>query len=410
MSTLTVLSSDDARRIALAKQFPNGINSVPGCKNNIADLIQQLGYIQIDTISVVCRAHHHTLWNRDHNYRAEILDELSSKDRKVFEYWGHAASYLPINDFRYYLPKMKAFYNPTSKWTKDRLDKYGHLFEPVLQRLKNEGPLGSRDFKNEEGPRRGTWWDWKPAKAALELLYWQGRIMVSSRINFQKVYDLTERVLPESIDTRYPSDEEMGRFYITRALDAYGVATEKEIRNHIFNSYKKVISESLNQMLEENQISQVKISGIDKEIYYSKSNSLNDPETSDLSSMVRILSPFDNLIIQRDRMIKLFNFDYSLECYVPAPKRKYGYFVLPILSNNRFIGRLDCKVVRKTGTLNIIIMHFESSVKEFDSYFESLAAEIVNFAKFNNCSKIRLFKTRPVQYRSTMNSFIKNLL
>ncbi len=171
--------------------------------DSVYHVINHLGYVQIDTISVVERAHHHTLWSRCPDYTPHLLDVLLSQERRIFEYWGHLASYLPLSDYRFYMPYMARF--PwKSAWTGNLWEKHKQVAKEVLARIVAEGPLSSKDFAAPEGEKRGTWWDWKPAKTALELLLWKGDLMVTARQGFQKVYDLTERVLPPDTDTRLP--------------------------------------------------------------------------------------------------------------------------------------------------------------------------------------------------------------
>ena len=154
------LSLEQARRLTLRAQLLDGRGRPPRGKEGVARTIEHLGYVQIDTISVVQRAHHHTLWNRRADYDPTMLHALQATDRRVFEYWGHAASYLPLSDYRFYLPKMQSFQTPSSRWERDRLEKHGHLMKPVLERIREEGPLSSKDFKAPPDTKRGTWWDW----------------------------------------------------------------------------------------------------------------------------------------------------------------------------------------------------------------------------------------------------------
>jgi uncharacterized protein YcaQ len=147
-----------------------------------------------------------------------MLDELLAVDRTIFEYWGHAASYLPMQDYRFYLPRMQSYFNPTGKWERDIYQKVGHMLQHVLERVRAEGPLTSKSFEPPPGEKREGWWDWKPAKVALELLFWRGELMIAERRNFQRVYDLTERVLPDWVDRTVPDDEQLGQFLVRRAL------------------------------------------------------------------------------------------------------------------------------------------------------------------------------------------------
>ena len=178
--------------------------------------------MQIDTISVIERAHHHTLWTRVPGYRPEQLHEAQAVDRTVFEYWGHAASYLPMSDYRFYIPMMRSFYDPKRLVPGAGGRSTASHLGARAQRIREEGPRAARDFANPGGRRKGPWWDWKPAKAALEMLFWRGELMIRERRGFERIYDLTERVLPAGTDTRPPAPDELGRFIVRRALDRPG--------------------------------------------------------------------------------------------------------------------------------------------------------------------------------------------
>jgi uncharacterized protein YcaQ len=412
------ISLELACRLALNSQLLDGQAQLPEDKEGVAQIIDKLGYVQIDTIAVIERAHHHTLWTRHDNYDPEMLHELQAKDRRVFEYWGHAMSYVSMKDYRYYLPRMRNFLDSKSNWAKERLEKAGHAMEPVLERIRQEGPLSSIDFEPPPGKKGGTWWDWKPAKIALELLFWQGKLMISERRNFQKIYDLAERVLPEGVDTRYPDDEELGRFFVRRALSAYGVAQEREIRTYlqpeatrdsIFQAVgKDVISKSLRELIDSAEVIPLKIKEDQDTDYYTLADKIDKAAKLKLKpSNVFLLSPFDNLIIQRDRTKRLFGFEYSLECYTPAAKRKYGYFVLPILWRDKLIGRVDSKAERKKKTLIIRNLVFEPEFNAFEEFLPLFVAKLKEFAQFNQCEKVVFEKVSPAGIKQTIKRFMK---
>ncbi|MCP4580309.1 MAG: winged helix-turn-helix domain-containing protein [candidate division Zixibacteria bacterium] len=405
------ISLKAARKLALHCQLLDNKTKVPRGKEGIARTIEKLGYVQIDTIAVIERAHHHTLRTRRPDYNQQMLHELQANDRRLFEYWGHAASYLPMSDYRFYLPRMKRFKDPKSKWEKARLQKYGHLMKPVLERIINEGPLSSKDFEPPPGKKKGTWWDWRPAKTALEMLFWQGKLMITERRNFQRVYDLTERVLPDGVDTNCPDNNELGRFLVNRALSAYGPASHKEIIEHIHGADRDVVLNAIKDMTDSGDIIKVAISGLQKNSYYIK------PELYEKSSKLRktraralLLSPFDNLIIQRDRTLKLFDFDYAIECYTPAAKRKFGYFVLPILYGDIFAGRLDPKADRKNKILIIRNLVFEPEFNPDDCFLQTFAVCLVDFMKFNNCESITFEKAKPAKIMRELDKATKQLI
>ncbi|MBI9073284.1 MAG: YcaQ family DNA glycosylase [Melioribacteraceae bacterium] len=366
-------------------------------KNENLNIIDHLGYIQIDTISVINRSHNHTLWTRNENYKEADLHELQSVDKKIFEYWAHAMAYLPMDDYRFYLSRMENFHNPKSTWTKNHNDNCKKLFKPILERIKSEGSLSSKDFSDSR-EKGGTWWDWKPAKVALELLFWRGDLMISERKKFQKFYNLTERVLPNNISLKKPSDYETAEFIVLRAIKALGIAERKEIQKFLQPESsrdselravsKKHIDKAINNLLDDEKILAVEIEGIEKTEYFLFPETLRISDNN--NSAIHFLSPFDNLIIQRQRINKIFNFDYSLECYIPTAKRKFGYFVLPILWENKFIARADLKADRRNKVFLINNLHFEDNTKIDDQFLSAFSQKIIKLSEFNNCNKIQL--------------------
>jgi len=383
--------------MALHAQLLDGRRKFPRGREGVARMIETLGYVQIDTIAVVERAHHHTIWNRRRDYRPEMLHDLQAKDRRVFEYWGHALSLLPTADYRFYLPRMKAAYDPNTKWEKDRDKKYGKFMKPILERIRTEGPLGSRDFENPPRGKRPKFWGPSPMKYALDMLWSRGDLMITERRKFGRIYDLTERVLPPDVDTRMPTTDEVGRFFVRRALQAFGLAQEAEIDDHIRATDKETLREALRELVANGDVVEVSIRELDNGTYYAF------PETIETVGKLRrktprlhLLSPFDNFVIQRARIKKLFNFDYTIECYVPAPKRKHGYFVLPILWDERLVGRLDPKADRKTKTLQVKRLVLEDDFSPNDAFLEGLAAGLRDFAGFNGCESIAVESAQPV--------------
>ncbi|MFT6753145.1 MAG: hypothetical protein ACJA2O_003337, partial [Candidatus Azotimanducaceae bacterium] len=291
------ISAKNARRIALTSQglfqkahFGHG-------KKAVQKAVEQLLYVQIDTISVVERAHHHVLHTRIKNYEPEMLHQLQSEDASIFEYWGHAASFLPTKDYRYYLPIMQG------RRDKKKVDKKWR--KKILSRLRTEGPLQSKDFENLSGKKSTGWWDWKPAKTAMENMFLSGELLIKERRGFQKVYDLAENVIPDHIDTRFPSEIERGHFYIRRMLKALGIATAKQIgynratvkRLSGYNIQDSINTE-LNNLVEEGEITRVQLAGND---YFCNTNLLSKFSSRMGEKQIRFLSPFDNLVINRKR-------------------------------------------------------------------------------------------------------------
>ena len=390
-----------ARRLALRAGQLDIDNELPPGKEGVLHTIEHLGYVQIDTISVIRRAHHHTLWVRCPDYKPDMLHQLQANERKVFEYWGHAASYLPMIDFRYYLPQMRRFHNPQNKWIQNQYEIAKPMMTLVLDRIRKEGALGSKDFKRPDNDTRESWWGWKPAKVALEMLFWQGELMITERRNFQRIYDLTERVLPEDVDTSHPDDSELGHFLVHRALTAYGVAKEREIQDHIVPveyPTKTLISNALIEMLASGDIVRIHIPEIEADDYYSLPETIETTEKLEKTPpYVHILSPFDNLVINRKRIKELFDFEYTLEAYTPPAKRVYGYFVLPILWKEKLVGRLDAKAERKNKTFIVRNLVLEPTFEDFDGFITCLVERLHQFAQFNGCDEVIIEQVSPAR-------------
>ncbi|MFQ5633181.1 MAG: winged helix-turn-helix domain-containing protein, partial [bacterium] len=312
---MKTISLKTARKSILNAQGLLRANRFGKGKNGTLNCIEHLSYVQIDTISVVQRAHHHVLWSRVRDYKPDMLSKLQ-QERCLFEYWSHAAAYLPMSDFRYYLPVMHDHRNGELHW----FEKDKKSMDYVLDRIKAEGALAARNFKNPDEKRREGWWDWKPAKKALEQLFMEGRLMVSERVNFQKNYDLPERILPAHIDTTIPSKPEMAKFLILATIQAQGLVAEPEMR-YLRRNLKPHIKTGLAELLEADEITVIGIKESPGMIYYVLPDTLVRSATLRHRNKVTFLSPFDNAIIQRRRTLKLFDFDYQLECYVPKPKR-----------------------------------------------------------------------------------------
>ncbi len=390
-----------ARRLILHSQLLDAKSHLPLGKEGAAQVIEKLGYVQIDTISRVERAHHHTLWTRVPDYQPAMLAELQGKEQRIFEYWGHEASYLPMQDYRFYLPRMGSFEDPGNGWHRNLLEKYGNLTPQILERIRQEGPLSSKDFERPAGTKQGGWWDWKPAKTALELLFWQGKLMVAERRGFQRVYDLTERVLPAGVDTHFPDSDEMGQFYVRRALQSLAVAREREILRHLGGATQPLIVKGLQDLLDKKEIVQLELEGNTSNPYFAFASTLDFQNKKGIAQ-VYILSPFDNLIIQRDRTKRFFNFDFTLQCYLPAEKRKIGYFLVPVLWCDQFIARMDVQADRKNKILIIHNLVFEPGFKDFDQVIEPFMEQVIAYTKFNGCRQIIIEKTSPLKIKAAL--------
>jgi len=372
------------RRIALHRQGLLRAESFGRGKRAVLRAIEQIGYVQIDTISVVERAHHHVLHSRIANYHPAMLGQLL-RERKLFEYWFHAAAYLPMADYRFSLPRMRQL-NGERHWFKDSDRK---LMREILARIEAEGPLRARHFEDEREGNSG-WWDWKPAKQALEQLFMQGELMVSAREGFQKVYDLPGRVIPEWVDTHTPTRDEFAAHLIDTSLRAHGFAT---LVSMTYLRKGQQLRESVKQQLQD----RIEAGLLVRQPLDKNCSVYIDPEVLEARAphsvaQLRILSPFDNLVIQRQRGREVFAYDYQIECYLPRAERQFGYFCLPLLYRDRLVGRIDCKAHRNSSTLEVRSLHVEHPVGE--DFPELLTAALQSFAAFNGCAQVDIANSR----------------
>ena len=322
------------------------------------------------------------------------IKHVASQKKAIFEYWGHAAAYLPMDAYRFSLPQKKFFRQGKDNWPKSD----ANLMREVLERIGQEGPLMARDFVRTENKKGAGWWDWKPAKLALERLFFQGDLMVVERRGFQKVYDLPENILPSHVSTNYPSDQEFAHYLIEDALTKHGIVTIAEIC-YLRRGVKEIVKQVLADMLASEEILLLNIKGVPED-YYALGN-VRD-HIPRIHKKLRILSPFDPLVIQRKRLAAIFDFEYQIECYVPKPKRKFGYFTLPLLYGHEFIGRMDAKADRKSSTLHLLKVHLEEGVSSDLLVEDHWKTEILGFARFNNCTKIKVHDVRPTQLLSLL--------
>lgn len=372
------LSIDESRKLVLLSQWPPSDSAPGGALEATLAALRHLGYVQIDTISVVERAHHHTLWNRVRRYRPKHLAQLLQQ-RRIFEYWSHAAAYLPVEDYRFSLPRMRAFAAGRRHWfAPDRKE-----MDKVLRRIEREGPLRAQDFECARRGKAGMW-DWKPAKRALEQLFMEGRLMTLRRQGFHKVYDLSENVLPPGTNTTLPSENEYGRFLVTRFLQANGLAQAAEIA-YRRTDIRPLVERCMERMTQRGELVPLTVNG---RLYHALPASLKLLDRRLPRQRLRILSPFDNLLIQRERMRHLFDFDYRIECYTPASRRRHGYFSLPLLWRGKLVARMDCKAERRQRTLLIRNLVREPSGENPAALMEALAAELRHFAGFNGCERV----------------------
>lgn len=371
----------DAAGLAQKAQFGTGIEAV-------YRVVNHLGFVQLDTNYVVERAHHHVMAARIPDYQTEWLSDLC-QDGRIYEYFSSDAGYLPMQDFRFSLPVKKAFETQSKPLTKAEIN----LMKQILDRVEREGPLMVGDFENDRLEASSGWWDWRPAKVALERLYLNGSLMISRSKAFQKVYDLPLNLVPQEIDLIMPTEEEYAHFVILRTLKALGIASVKEIAWRGRRVKGNLIKKELEIMAQRGKVKMVRVDGL-KGLLYMLPNQEIDIKLSD---DVFILSPFDILNVFRHRLKDFFNFEYQIECFVPAPKRIYGYFSLPVLAGETFIARMDAKADRKQKVLIIHNIHFEAI--DLDKIIiEKFIQALKGFVQFNQCQDISFKRSNNETY------------
>ncbi|MEH3114409.1 winged helix-turn-helix domain-containing protein [Pedobacter terrae] len=344
-------------------------------------VIDHLGYVQLDTNYVVERAHHHAIFSRVPDYQTEWLAALCD-DGDVFEYFTSDAGFLPMHDFRFLLPVKKAFATQGSPLTKAQSD----LMKQILDQVERDGAVMVGDFENDRVEASSGWWDWRPAKVALERLYLEGKLMINRNSAFQKVYHLPLDVVPTDTDQTMPTDEDYARYVIKRTLGTLGISSVKEMAWRARRVKGNLVKKELEKMLQTGEIKTVIIDGVKGPLYILADTSIN----ANIEDEVFILSPFDILNVFRSRLKEFFDFDYQIECFVPAPKRKFGYFSLPILAGERFIARMDAKADRKKKTLIVHNLHFEP-IEIDEITLDKLVYNLKEFTLFNKCNDV-IFK------------------
>jgi uncharacterized protein len=405
LMSLPHLTLSEAQRIAVAAQ---ALDRPPAesSKAAVLDLIRRLGCIQIDTIHVVARSPYLVLWSRLGEYDPAWLDELLYPDRQVFEYWAHAASIIPIEHWPLFRSRMLEFARGERGWWPQWRAENAEVVAHVLEQIRERGPLGAADFAAPPGHKSGGWWDWKPAKQALDVLWSAGDLMIERRVNFHRRYELRERLMPGWDDSQAPSEDERRRRLAAIALRAMGIATMRQLADY-FRQKQAGLTEALESLVAAGLAERVQVGDwtapayVDRGLWQQWSAGLPAPEHTTL------LSPFDSLIWDRDRTRALWGFDYTLECYVPAPKRRYGYFVLSILRRGDLVGRLDAKAERKAGILRIKALYLEPHISIDDSLVADIAQALMSCARWHRTPEVVIDWTEPAELQALLRAVMR---
>ncbi|MBM3648809.1 MAG: winged helix-turn-helix domain-containing protein [Alphaproteobacteria bacterium] len=362
MSRRLSLSASLARRIALAAQgFGQQRPAGPVNAGHIKRAIDRLGLLQIDSVNVLARAHYLPLFSRLGNYDGSDLDRLAwgrRSQRGLFEFWAHEASLLPLAAHPLLRWRMQRARDSAGdgkgKLHAFRRDKAAYI-DDVLREITDRGPIAASELSNA-GERRGTWWGWNDGKRAVEWLFFAGLVTTATRRGaFERVYDITERVLPAHIrDLPTPSQEEAQRALLRHAARALGVGTEFDLRDY-FRLGVADTKARLAELIEAGDLLPVKVEGWDRPAYLDPA--ARQPRKLEARAL---LAPFDPLIWERDRTLRIFDFFYRIGIYTPAAKRTHGYYVLPFLLGDRLVARVDLKADRAESTLVVHAAHLEA--------------------------------------------------
>jgi uncharacterized protein YcaQ len=399
------ISIEAARNIMLAAQGLAHPVDRPATKSDVLASIRRMHLLQIDTINVVARSPYLVLWSRLGDFEPRWLEELLA-EQSIFESWSHAYCFQPIDEYPLHYRRMIDSVNSTSwpyKWAVEWSREHTELLDRIRSHIQTNGAVKSADFENKDH-RTGGWWNWKEEKDALESMLLLGELMIARRQNFQRVYDLRERILPDFNDSQLPNTEEVSRALILRSVQALGISLPGWVADY-FRLPKNGIAEKLEVLARESQLQTIEVEGLAGLAYIHPDNLtyLESVMIGELKpTLTTLLSPFDPLIWDRNRASQLFGFNYQIECYTPAAKRKYGYFNMPILHKGNLIGRLDPKAHRSKGVLEIKSIHFEPGVEITRELGAELMQTLRQFGKWQGLSEIVINRIEPGEFVSVL--------
>jgi uncharacterized protein len=421
------LTRDEACGVMLAAQgLLDPPPEAPGL-DDVRATIERLGVVQVDTISVVERSQYLVLWSRLGAYDAGYLDALVYPQRAIFEYWSHAASIVPMADYRYYRPDMLRAAE-LHMWAGDRewVRHNSEALRRTLDTIRERGPMTSSQFERAPEGQRGQAWDWygpKESRRALAVAWMLGDLMIHSRRAGQKVYDLRERVLAEAFGDGAPGDDELPtpgeqlRYFTRRTVQALGVVTSTWLldyfrirpylrpngnggdagKNGKNGNSRAAALTLLEELAREGVVAPVRVAGL-SELAYLAVERLPDLErlrSGEAPARTTLLAPFDSLIWDRARTRALFDYEVSFEAYVLPAKRRYGYYCLAILHHGRLVGRVDTKAQRDERTLLARAVYLEQGIVADDALLDGLAGALGDLARFLKLEAVRVERSEP---------------
>jgi uncharacterized protein YcaQ len=373
------ISNRDARRLWLERQ---GLAAQPMGQLDVAGIVEELGFVQLDTIRIIARAHDHILWSRNQNYREGMLDDLV-RERTAFEHFTHDASVIPIQFYPYWRRQFDRMRDRVAK------SRWGEFMPPkkvrdkIYNRVKAEGPLSSKDFEADPGHSRKEGWARPPHKFVLDGLWYEGVLATCHRRNFIKYYDTREKVIPAKVLNKTISESAQINWLCAGALDRMGFASAGDIQRYWDAADLDEVKGWLKR--QKKKLMEVRITCADGAHFHAfapcdiedKIAAANAP-----TSRLRLLNPFDPVIRDRNRLQRLFGFDYRNEMFTPAAKREYGYYIYPMLEGDRMVGRIEAKADRKKGKITVENLWWEPKVKPTPARLKKLEAELERIGRF----------------------------
>ncbi|WP_018000488.1 crosslink repair DNA glycosylase YcaQ family protein [Paracoccus sp. N5] len=345
--TLPLLTNRDARRLFLDRHLLLRPGSGPGRGADLEGVLTGLGFVQVDSVNTLARAHDLILWSRRGQYRPAALESLIARQRAAFEHWTHDAAVIPMRFYPMWRLKFaRDEAHMQRRWPKWRRAGWDAEFDSVLRHIADHGPASTSDLGGDAPRGSGGWWDWHPSKTALEYLWRSGRLAIRHRSGFRKVYDLAERVIPEAQRAARLDDAEILDWALSAALERLGFATSGELAAFFQIATPDEAKAWCARALAAGRIAEIEVQTADGP----RRRSYALPDLADRvaalpepSGRVRLLSPFDPALRDRARAERLFGFRYRIEIFVPAARRQYGYYVFPVMQGDRLIGRLDAR-------------------------------------------------------------------
>ncbi|KMK66631.1 winged helix-turn-helix domain-containing protein [Puniceibacterium sp. IMCC21224] len=392
--TRSILPNRLARRLFLHRHALAESPSGPTKGDDLCALIQRLGFVQVDSINTVQRAHHMILFARRQSYRPAHLAPLLDRDRTLFEHWTHDAAIIPTAFYPHWQIKFaRDAEQLPGRWRDGRRAGYLEQCQTIVKRIREQGPVCSADVGEGEARGSGGWWDWHPSKTALEYLWRSGTLSVTRRDGFRKVYDLSPNVIPDDLRDVLPDPDHSIDWLCNAAIDRLGFATSGEIAAFWDIASAKEAAAWTAQALSAGTLIEVDVQGADGQLRrsFARPDVLSEAEVAPTPpARMRVLSPFDPALRDRARAERLFGFHYRIEVFVPAPKRRYGYYVFPLLEGDRLVGRIDMKADRAGGVLNVTGLWPEVGVRWTDARQARLTAELSRVTRFAGLDRFDL--------------------